>query len=52
MSTLNETELLLHIAVLAVAFAGFAGIGTALGEHVNPQERQLDAGRFSARCAA
>jgi len=34
MSIFNESELLLHIADLADAFAGFAGIGTALGEHV------------------
>jgi len=44
MSILNESKLLL--TDLAVAFAGFAGIGTALGEHVNP-ERQVDAGRLT-----
>lgn len=47
MSILSETELLLHIADLSVAFAGFAGIGTALGEGINPPERQLDAGRLT-----
>lgn len=46
MSILDESELLLHVADLAVAFAGFAGIGTALGEHFN-SERQVDAGRLT-----
>ncbi|MDE2091417.1 MAG: hypothetical protein KGJ08_05920 [Gammaproteobacteria bacterium] len=47
MSILNGSELLLQISELSVAFAGFAGIGTALGEHINPKERQVDAGRLT-----
>ena len=39
MSILNESELLLHVADLAVAFAGFAGIGTAF--NLTSAERRL-----------
>ena len=47
MPVLNEFDLLLVIAQLSVAFAGFASLASALGEKRRPQETRVDAGRLT-----
>jgi len=47
MPALNEFDVLLVIAQLAVAFAGFASLSTAFGDRGRPQETRVDAGRLT-----
>lgn len=44
---MNEFELLLVIAQLAVAFAGFASLASAFGDRARPEETRVDAGRLT-----
>jgi hypothetical protein len=42
---MNETELLLAIAEISVAFAGFASLASIFGRRSSPSEGCVDAGR-------
>ncbi len=46
MPALSEFDLLLVMAQIAVAFAGFASLASAFGERARPQESRVDAGRL------
>ena len=46
MLALNESDLLLVIAQLSVAFAGFASLASALSDRQVRDETHVDAGRF------
>ena len=46
MPTASEFDLLLVIAQMAVAFAGFASLASVLGERNNLDDRRVDAGRL------
>ena len=46
MPVLNEFDLLLVIAQVSVAFAGFASLASALRDRANPEETRVDAGRL------
>jgi hypothetical protein len=47
MSGIQEHDLLLVIAQLAVAFAGFASLASALGDRGGDDGRRVDAGRLT-----
>lgn len=46
MLTFGDSELLLHIAELSVAFAGFAGLASVFREHADRSDIKVDAGRL------
>ena len=46
MPGLNESDFLLVIAQLSVAFAGFAGLASALSDRANMDDTRVDAGRL------
>ena len=47
MPAMNNFDLLMVIAQVSVAFAGFASLASALGDRSNPEETPVDAGRLA-----